>query len=104
MITVFNRKEINRKELPLDYWHQDVLAEIIEFEVDKKILSDIQEWIGVNNVFIEKEKYIARAKLPYDEGLTTKLMSYGNNVKIISPKKLKDRILEIAQEIVKTYK
>ncbi len=100
----FIRKEINRKELPLDYWHQDVLAETIEFEVDKKILSDIQEWIGVNNVFIEKEKFIARAKLPYDEGLITKLMSYGNNLKIISPNKLKDRILEIAQDIVKNYK
>ena len=100
----FTRKEINKIELPLDYWHQNILAETIEFEVDKSILSDIQEWIGVNNVSIKKEKYLANAKLPFDEGLISKLMSYGNKIKIISPAKLRERILEVANQILKNYK
>ena len=100
----FTRKEINKSELPLDYWHQNILAETIEFEVDKSILSDIQEWIGVNNVSIKKEKYLANAKLPFDEGLISKLMSYGNKIKIISPAKLRERILEVANQILKNYK
>ena len=100
----FTRKEVNKKDLPLDYWHKDVLAETVEFEVDKKVLSEIQEWIGVDNVFFENNRYVARAKLPYDEGLISKLMSYANKVKIISPEKLKDRILKIAEEIITNYK
>ena len=100
----FTRKEINKSELPIDYWHQNILAETIEFEVDKSILSDIQEWIGVNNVSIKKEKYLANAKLPFDEGLISKLMSYGNKIKIISPAKLRERILEVSNQRLKNYK
>ena len=100
----FTRKEINRNELPLDYWHQSTIAELIEFEVDKSVLSDIEEWIGIENVNKEKGKFIARAKLPYDNGLVSKLISFGDKIKVISPTNLKNTLIDVANSLINKYR
>ncbi len=99
----FLRKEIKNDDLPLNFWHSSVIAEMVEFEVDKKILSDIEEWIGIENIKQENGKYIARASLPYDDGLVSKIMSYGKGIKIIAPKDLRDKIKTVAEELIKIY-
>ena len=73
-------------------------------EVDKSVISDIEEWLGIENVELVKDKYIATASLPYDQGLISKIMSYGNNIKVISPKKLITEIINKANLLLKNYK
>lgn len=99
----FNRRDLSNVELPLNFWQTSVNATDVVIEISKNCLSDIEEWLGIENVSIKNDKYIAEAKLPFDKGLISKIMSYGKDVKVISPQELIDEIKSHAQEIVKIY-
>ena len=49
------------------------------------------------------EKNIANVKLPVDNGLVSKIMSYRGGVKVIEPIELKEKIIQCAKNILKTY-
>ena len=100
----FTRKDLTEADLPLNFWHESLDTCDVVFEVDKKCLSDIEEWLGIENVSQHKDKYVATAKLPFDSGLVSKVMSYGNGIKVIEPKELKDKIILATEEILKSYK
>ncbi len=100
---VFTKQSFKESDLPLDFWHNSVKAEFIRMEVDKSVLSDVEEWLGIENVENEGDKFIARATLPYDNGLVSKIMSFGKGVKVISPESLKERIRADAAEILGNY-
>ena len=78
---------------------------VITFEllVDKSVLSDVEEWLGIENVNEIKGKHLAFAKLPYDKGLVSKIMSFGSKVKVLSPKVLIDDVKANAVDILKNY-
>lgn len=71
--------------------------------MDKKCLSDIEEWLGIENVKKINGKYIADVKLPFDNGLVSKIMGFGDGVKVISPDKLKTAVKNYAKEILANY-
>ncbi len=100
----FTRKEIAEGELPLDFWHNSIEAQSIVMEIDKSVLSDVEEWLGIENVSLVGDKHIAEATLPYDDGLVSKIMSYGNGIKVISPADLKQKIKEKAKALINIYK
>ncbi len=102
LATPFVRREINNSELPLN-WHESVPCEEVEMLVDKSVLSDVEEWLGVENVSYQKGKYVAYAKLPYDLGLVSKIMSFGKGITVLSPQKLVDEIKSSAKELLKNY-
>jgi len=100
----FTRKDITKMDLPLDFWHNTVEAEQIVMEISEKYLSDIEEWLGIENVGIENGKHIARVTLPYDDGLVSKIMSYGDSIKVLEPAKLTEKIKQSAESLIKVYK
>ena len=73
-------------------------------EIDKTCLSDVEEWLGIENVSLINGKHIASVKLPYDNGLVTKIMSYGSGIKVISPQNLIDDVKKCAKQIMEKYK
>ena len=99
----FMRKDISKMDLPLDFWHNSVIAKEVVMEIDKNYVSDIEEWLGIENVKEENGKIIARASLPYDDGLISKIMSFGKGIKVLEPKSLIDQIKNSAQELLKNY-
>ena len=99
----FVRRKINQEDMPLNFWQNSVTAEPVTMQINKEVLSDVEEWLGIENVSKVNDKFIATASLPYDSGLISKIISYGNNVKILEPKKLKEEIKKKAQEIVICY-
>lgn len=101
--TPFVKKQFSREDLPLDFWNNGKNYERIEMEVDKNVLSDVEEWLGIENFEQNGEKFIARATLPYDNGLVTKIMSYGKGIRILSPVNLIKAVKENAQELLKNY-
>ncbi len=100
----FERQNISNKDLPLNFWQASIETENVVLEVDKKYLSDIEEWLGIENVHLINGKHLAEAKLPFDDGLVSKIMSYGNGIKVISPQNLKEKIKKCALELVNIYK
>ena len=49
-------------------------------------------------------KLVAQANLPYDDWLVSKILSFGGKVTVITPEKLKDDVLTMAQNVVSLYK
>ena len=76
----------------------------MEIEVEPKVVSDVEEWLGIENVEKSGDKFYARASLPFDDGLVSKLMSFGSDVRVIKPKELKEKMINTASDILKRYK
>lgn len=100
----FIRKDLSNQELPLNFWENTIIAKDVVMEIDKKCLSDVEEWLGIENIICKNDKYIAEVKLPHDNGLVSKIMSYGNGIKVVSPKELSNEIKKYAQDILDAYK
>ena len=99
----FVRKEVKKEDMPLDFWNNAVEAKDVTLEINEKYLSDVEEWLGVENVCLENGKHVARVKLPYDKGLVSKIMSYGDGIKVLEPVELKEEILRQANELIAIY-
>jgi predicted DNA-binding transcriptional regulator YafY len=100
----FSRRDVSKQDLPLNFWQANLETEDVQMEIDKSCLSDVEEWLGIENVFTKNGKHYAHVKLPYDNGLVSKIMSYGNGIKVISPTSLINKIKNSAEKIISTYK
>ena len=101
--TKFNRRDLSKIDMPLNFWENTVVAEQVVLEIDKSVLSDVEEWLGIENVKNENGKFIANAMLPYDNGLVSKIISFGSGIKVLSPTKLKAEVKKVATEIYDKY-
>ncbi len=102
--TKFVRQDVSGMDLPLDFWHNSVETTEVVMEISTEVLSDVEEWLGIENVEQIGGKFRATVKLPNDDGLVSKIMSYGKGIKIISPASLVKKIKDNANEIIKSYK
>ena len=100
--TIFKRREISASNLPLDFWNNTSTINVT-MEISKSVLSDVEEWIGIENVTEYNGKFIANVKLPLDNGLVSKLMSYGEGIKILEPLELKIEVVKKAKSIIENY-
>lgn len=99
----FTRQDVSKMDLPLNFWHDDLPVKHVIMEIDKQYVSDVEEWLGIENVSVVGEKFVAEADLPFDKGLVTKIMSFGSGIKVLSPTELKDEIKNNAKNIIKNY-
>lgn len=100
----FVRQDISKMNLPLDFWHNSDKTSDIVMEINQNCLSDVEEWLGIENVNLTSGKHIANVKLPVDNGLISKIMSYGNGIKVLEPKSLANEIKKCAVKIIENYK
>ena len=100
----FEKRKVEINTLTNGRWFENLPSEQITLEVSKPAKAEIEEWLGVGNVFKLDGKLIAQASLPYDDWLVSKVLSFGGNVKIIAPQKLKRDVLAMAQNVVCMYK
>ena len=99
----FERKDLNKEEIPLDFKTDNPDSIQVVFEIGKTVLSDVEEWLGIENVKKIEDKYLAEVMLPPDNGLVSKIISYGKDLKVISPKSLKEKIRISCSEILNNY-
>jgi predicted DNA-binding transcriptional regulator YafY len=99
----FKKQDISKMNLPLDFWHNTNQTSDVVLEINKTCLSDVEEWLGIENVSLVSGKHIASVKLPIDNGLVSKIMSFGNGVKVLEPANLKNEIKKCAKKIMENY-
>ena len=99
----FKRQDFNHSELPLNFWQNTPTTKDVVFEIKKTCLSDVEEWLGIENVKERDGKYFAEAKLPYDNGLVSKILSFGDGIKVLSPNELLLEVKNKAKEVIKQY-
>ena len=100
----FTKQDLSEMNLPLDFWHNNLQTTDVMLEIDKNYLSDVEEWLGIENVKSISGKYIANVKLPIDNGLVSKIMSYGSGITVLEPESLKNEIKKCALKIIENYK
>ena len=100
----FERRNTEALSNVFGYRASDPDRETVVLEVESAIISEIEEWLGVECVR-EKidEKYIVRAELPINSGLVSKVLGYGGKVRVLEPKSLIDRVISSASAIVGHY-
>ena len=100
----FIRRETDNLKETLKSWYENLSSETIELLVDKSVKADVEEWLGVDKVHTNQEgKIKATFNLPIDKVLVGKILSFGNKVKVESPKTLKTAIKSAVLEISKLY-
>lgn len=76
----------------------------IKFEFTPAIRSEIEEWLGADAITPQgDEVFIAEASLYGGNELKHKMLSFGADVKIISPYQLKEEILVECNRILRLY-
>lgn len=74
------------------------------FTLSKKVATDVEEWLGVNCITEENGILVARAKLPFDNLLVSRLLSFGKDVTVTHPETLKAAIRKILASTMRNYK
>lgn len=68
------------------------ICEVI-LSLQHKALSACEEWLGMGHVARVGDGYIAKASLPYDEMLVSRILSLGDGVRVEKPAKLRKAVL-----------
>lgn len=100
----FIRRDISDMNEVFSKWYGET-EEDIDLSVEKSAVDDVIEWLGVDKISSSPSgKITASTRLPINDYLTAKILSFGNKVKVLSPRKLKDAVLKTARSIEDLYK
>lgn len=79
--------------------------ELVDFTIEfsNMILPEIEEWLGIDSISEKGTQYIATAQLCGGNVLLSKLMSFGANLKVISPASLREDILTECKRTLAIY-
>lgn len=99
----FVRRETPDLETATEF-RTDFTSIEVEMEVDAAVRSEIEEWLGMDNVMLRRDgKIIATALLPDDQTLPASIMQFGTHVKVLSPTSLVKTIKNLANSIMEKY-
>ncbi len=100
----FERRETSNLKGLLNEWYSTLNSQNVELLVDKTIKSDVEEWLGVDKVITMPNGEIKiNTPIPLDDVLVSKILSFGNKIKVLSPQTLKNSVLEMANQVIKNY-
>lgn len=100
----FERRSTDKLKDALKEWYETLECEEMELILDQSIKADVEEWLGVDKVFTNAEgKIVASSILPIDEVVSSKILSFGNKVKVIAPAKLKQMVISTAKAVSNLY-
>ena len=100
----FSRREIDREKL--NFYINIDLPPVIdaEFTLDESIRTDVEEWLSIENVRkMPSGKLYASAKLQDNKELISKILSFQNKIKVVSPPSLCNKVLEEIKNIAAIY-
>ncbi len=75
----------------------------VRLAISKEGLERVENWLGAENIKLKKGAYIADVLLIDDGQLPAKILSFGKDVKVITPLSLKNKVADLAREIAKSY-
>ena len=100
---IFERREIDRDRLPLKFNFENAELVDLKISVEKKALPDVEEWLGIGNIRRAGDALIAEASLPAGEVLYSKLMSFGDGIRVLAPETIAAEMRERAEKLLRLY-
>ena len=99
----FEKREFDKRHLPLQFNFENAQLTEIRLSVTQKALPDVEEWLGMDNVREEKGELIATATVPAGEVLLSRLLSFGDGIRILEPASLANELCERAKKLYALY-
>ncbi len=100
----FTRRSTDNVKDTLKEWYEHLVCEEMELVIDATVKADVEEWLGVDKVYTKPNgEILASASLPIDSTVSSKILSYGNKVKVVAPLKLKEMVISTAKAVAKLY-
>lgn len=75
----------------------------VRFLLSPKGLERATDWLGIEYIKPRKSGYVADVLLPDDEALPEKILSFGKEIKVVTPHSLKSKVAKLAAEIAALY-
>lgn len=112
--STFIRKDINTLSKPWNKEFEENLEKIkLSLIANKNVMPEIVEWLGTDKLSCSQignhnqntinNQYIIETTANFSQGLIHRLMQFGNNVEVLSPKKVQEAIKNECYKIYKTY-
>lgn len=99
----FERIPFEREDVPLKFWHENEETVTARFEVLPESITYAEEWLGIENVTKQGDKYICEVTLREDDSLVKTLLAAGAGFKVLSPASLAERVKAEAQRLLQSY-
>lgn len=101
----FKRDEsLTPEKIMENLWSTFEDVEIV-LEVTKAGIGDVQDWLGSSGTQKIGGYYVVRATVPSDYSfLVSKILGYGNKVRVIEPPALKEELKKEIKKLEKSYK
>ncbi len=100
----FTRHPLENVGETLEKWYNTLQGQDIDLQVSEKVKPDVEEWLGVDKVYVLANGSIrASVNMPIDLALVGKILSFGNEVKVLKPLSLKKLVLSTVENITKLY-
>jgi predicted DNA-binding transcriptional regulator YafY len=88
-------------EDPFEYMQKELID--IELKFNMSAQGRIEDYFTEEDIRYTKDYILVKTKYPYDSWLCRTLLSFGAEVKVISPLRLQKDIKAIAQQIIENY-
>ncbi len=75
----------------------------LTISLDADILAEVQEWLGEDCLIKKGAGFMAFARVPYDDFLINKLLTFGDKIRVIKPTKLIADFTKKLNSLIKYY-
>ncbi|MBQ2723998.1 MAG: YafY family transcriptional regulator [Clostridia bacterium] len=76
----------------------------VKLLVESSASTHVAEWLGVHNLQQTDEGLVASAEMPFDDYLVRKILSFGKDVTVLSPRALKEQVVKETKLLLSNYK
>jgi predicted DNA-binding transcriptional regulator YafY len=95
----FTKREISKDDIPLNFYYSNEQLIDVTLQIAKAALYDVEEWLGIDSIEPKGDALVATVSVPDDEWLINKLLSFGGNVKVVSPASIREKVKNAAKTI-----
>ncbi|WP_342554116.1 YafY family protein [Paenibacillus sp. FSL R7-0652] len=102
----FERKSINLRERPWQQeWSRPVNQIGITLKFHERARHLAEEWFGIENVLPDGNGYyVSQIAFPEDNWLYGFILGFGADVEVLEPLHIRDKVCQIAEQIIQNYK
>ena len=100
----FTRRSIENLRATVNKWYDSLQTETVDLIISDKVKEEVEEWLGVDKIKVFKDQTIhATFNMPVNKELIGKILSFGSEVKVVSPKSLEAQVKSAIKDLNKLY-
>ena len=99
----FTRRDASEIPPLFTSWYSEADCVNAVFAVNRNIMSDVEEWLGIGCVKEGPDGIVAEARLPAGRGLIAKILGFGKDLEVLQPPSLRKEVIAQLNELRERY-